>query len=92
MEKQNIDPFAQIPGAKALLEDRGALEALLRSPDARAIAALLEQQAGGQLQQAADAAGQGDLRPLMGLVEQLRQSREGAAGVERLQKKAAPGP
>ena len=92
MEKQNNpDVLSQIPGARKLLEDREGLEALLRSPDTRALLTLLEQQAGGQLQQAADAAGRGDVRPLMNLVDQLQQSREGAAAVERFQK-TVPGP
>ncbi|HJB56166.1 MAG TPA: hypothetical protein H9714_01290 [Candidatus Flavonifractor intestinipullorum] len=92
MEKQNNpDVLSQIPGARKLLEDREGLEALLRSPDTRALLTLLEQQAGGRLQQAADAAGRGDVRPLMNLVDQLQQSREGAAAVERFQK-TVPGP
>ena len=92
MEKQNNpDVLSQIPGARKLLEDREGLAARLRPPDTGARRPLLEQPAGGRPQQAADAAGRGDVRPLMNLVDQLQQSREGAAAVERFQK-TVPGP
>ena len=50
---------------------------------------MLEQNAGGGLKQAADAAARGDTSALMGLVNQVMSSQEGAAVVDRIQK-AAP--
>ena len=78
--------LSSLPQAKRMLGDRKALEALLRSPDAQALAALLQRQNGAALQRAADAAGQGDTAPLQALVQSLLDSREGAQAAQRLQK------
>lgn len=80
------DLLSSLPQARRMLADRGALEALLASPDAKALAALLQRQDGAALQRVADAAGQGDTAPLQALVQSLLDSREGARAAQRLQK------
>lgn len=80
------DLLSSLPQAKRMLGDRSAIEALLRSPDAQALARLLQSQSGGALQQAADAAGQGDTAPLQALVRSLLDSREGAQAAQRLRR------
>lgn len=76
--------LSALPDAQRLLGDQKALESLLQSPDAQALAALLQQQSGAALQQAASAAERGDTAPLQTLVQSLLNSREGAQAAQRL--------
>ncbi len=76
--------LSALPNAQRLLGDQKALESLLQSPDAQALAALLQQQSGAALQQAADAARRGDTAPLQALLQSLLNSREGAQAAQRL--------
>lgn len=78
--------LSSLPQARRMLGDQKALSALLSSPDAQALAALLQRQSGDTLRRAADAAGQGDTAPLQALVRSLLDSREGAQAAQRLQK------
>ena len=87
--QNNLDALMKDPKAASLLRDREALSALLRSPDTQKLMSMLEQNAGGGLKQTADAAARGDTSALMGLVNQVMSSQEGAAVVDRIQK-AAP--
>ena len=93
MEKPNprLDELMKDPRAAALLRDKAALEALLRSPDAQALMAMLSRAGEGGLKSAADAAARGDASALMGLVGQVMNTREGAAAAQRLNKRAGGG-
>lgn len=75
------------PQAAKLLGDPAALKSLLSSPEAQKLMSLLSRQAGGGLQAAAQAAAQGKTDALMGLLNQVTASKEGAQAVEELKKK-----
>lgn len=77
------------PQAAQLLKNPAALKSLLSSPETRQLMSLLSQQAGDGLQNAAKAAAMGKPEALVGLLDQLTRSKEGAAAVEELQKKAS---
>ena len=77
--------LSALPDARKLLETQAALEALLRSPDVRTLAAALEGQSADSLRQAADAAGQGDSAPLQALVGALLNKPKEAQALRRLQ-------
>ena len=70
------------PQAAKLLKDRAALEALLRSPDTKALMEMLNRNGG--LKAAAEAAMKGDASQLQGLLSQLMRDPEGARVVERI--------
>ncbi len=74
------------PEASALLKDPSALTGLLGSPDTKKLMAMLNQSAGGDLKGAADAAMKGDASALMGLMQQVMGSKEGANLVDKIQK------
>ncbi len=83
-----LDDLMNDPAAARLLKDREALTALLHAPDTQKLMSMLRQTAGSGLQSAADSAARGDPSALLGLVDTLMHSREGAAVVERIQKSA----
>ncbi len=88
--KQNdptLDALKKDPQAAQLLSDPKNLKALLGSPETRKLMALLNQNAGSGLQAAAQAAAQGKPEALMGLLDQVMGSPEGAQAVEGLKKK-----
>lgn len=74
------------PEAATLLKNKEAVMGLLTSPDAKKLMELLNQNGGANLKGAADAAMKGDSSALMGLMQQVMGTKEGAAVVERLQK------
>ncbi|MEG1857955.1 MAG: hypothetical protein RR216_04390 [Pseudoflavonifractor sp.] len=74
------------PDAAKLLKDKTAVMGLLNSPDTKRLMALLNQQSGGGLKGAADAAMKGNTGQLTSLLDQLMGSKEGAEVVERLNK------
>ncbi|MDD5937580.1 MAG: hypothetical protein PUC36_00995 [Clostridiales bacterium] len=90
MNKPNpdLDALKKDPQAARLLNDPAALKSLLSSPETQKLMALLNQSAGGSLQGAAQAAAKGRPEALIGILNQVMQSREGASAVENLKKKA----
>lgn len=85
--KATLDALKKDPQAAKLLGDPAGLKALLSAPETQQLMALLNQNAGGGLKAAAQAAAGGKPEALMGLLNQVTQSREGAAAMEKLQKK-----
>ncbi len=72
------------PQATQLLKNKDQVLKMMNSPDARKLMQLLQQSGGAELQGAADAALKGNPSQLMGMVQQLMQSPEGAKTVENL--------
>ncbi|MBR1780728.1 MAG: hypothetical protein IJ751_04915 [Oscillospiraceae bacterium] len=72
---------------EALLRDQARLRQLLESPEARALARMLEGQGAAQMKQAAQQAQKGDTAALEQLARQLAATREGALALEKLSKK-----
>jgi hypothetical protein len=70
------------------MKNRQALESLMKSGEARRLMELLNRNAGGGLQNAAQSAMQGDAAQLTHLVEGLMGDPESARLVEELNKKA----
>lgn len=85
--KATLDALKKDPQAAKLLGDPAGLKSLLSAPETQQLMALLNQNAGGGLKAAAQAAAGGRPEALMGLLSQVTQSREGAAAMEKLQKK-----
>lgn len=81
------DTLKKDPKAAKLLGDPTALRNLLSSPETQKLVALLNQNSGGSLQSAAQAAANGKPDALMGLLNQVMGSKEGAQAVENLKKK-----
>lgn len=75
------------PQAAKLLGDPAALQALLSSPETKRLMDLLNRQAGAGLRDAAKAAASGRPEALMGLLDQVAHSKEGAQAVEGIRKK-----
>lgn len=71
---------------EVLNQHRQAITHLAQSGDAQKLVSMLKQTGG--VQQAAQAAAQGDTSQLMGMMNQLMNTREGAALVERLRRQA----
>jgi len=82
-----LEALKKDPQAAQLLSDPKALKALLSSPETRQLMALLNQAGGKDLQGAAQAAAQGKPQALMGLLDQVMGSPNGAKAVEDLKKK-----
>lgn len=75
------------PQVAKLLRDPKGLQALLSSPETQKLMSLLNQNAGGGLQSAAQSAATGKPEALMGLLERVMGDPEGAKAVEGLKKK-----
>lgn len=84
-KKLPIDAMSS-PEAAALLKNKDAVMGLLNSPDAKKLMELLSQNGGANLKGAADAAMKGDSSALMGLMQKVMDTKEGAAAMDRLQK------
>lgn len=84
--KQTPGDLLNSPEAAALLKNKDSILGMMNSPDAKKLMQLLNQNAGGGLKTAADAAIKGDASALMGLMQQVMSSKEGAEVVERIQK------
>lgn len=82
-----LDALKQDPQAARLLNDPKGLQALLSSPETQRLMALLNQSAGAGLQSAAQAAAKGKPEALVGLLNQVMGSPEGAQAVEGLKRK-----
>ena len=79
-----LDELARDPKATGLLKNRALLQDLARSPNAQALMGLLNREAGGGLQTAAQSASKGDLSALTKLVKQVAESDEGARLMRQL--------
>lgn len=82
-----MEALKKDPQAAKLLGDPAALKALLSSPETQKLMSLLNQKAGSGLQAAAQAAAKGKPEELMGLLNQVMGTPEGASAMEGLQKK-----
>lgn len=85
-KRKPFDAVMGSPEAAALLKNKDALAQVLGSPDTKKLVEMLNQSAGGSLKGAADAAMKGDSSALMGLMQQIMSSKEGAGLVEKIQK------
>lgn len=83
----DLDALRRDPQAAALLNDTAALKRLLSAPETQQLMNLLQQKGGASLKSAAHAAAQGQPDALMGLLNQVTSSREGAQAVEKLKEK-----
>ena len=79
--QSNLDELMKDPKAAGLLKNKALLQSLLRSPDTQRLMQLLNQSAGSGLKSAAE---KGDTVALMGMVQQVMQSKEGAQLVEKI--------
>lgn len=88
MPAQTPNPASPLlsPQAAALLKNKAAVKGLMDSPDTKALMSLLNQNAGGGLKNAANAALNGDTAALMGLMQQVMDSKEGAELVHRMER------
>lgn len=84
-----LEALKQDPQAAKLLNDPTTLNSLLNSPETQTLMALLTQKAGSGLRTAAQSAAKGKPEELMGLLNQVIGSSEGAKAVEELQKKTS---
>lgn len=73
-------------GALNHIKDKGAVKQLLQSEDTRRMMQMLDGQGG--IHDAAKAAAAGDPSQLMGMMQQLMSTKEGAQLVERITKQA----
>lgn len=85
-ESEQNDLF-QSPQAANFLNNRQAVESLMKSPEAQQLMALLNQNAGQGLKDAAQSAMKGDTARLSQLVEGLMSNPQSAKLVEELNKK-----
>lgn len=85
-KQKPLDAVMGSPEAAALLKNKDALAGVLNSPDAKKLVEMLNQSSSGGLKGAADAAMKGDTSALMGLMQQIMSSKEGAGLVDRIQK------
>lgn len=72
------------PEAAAFLKNTKKVEELVHSPDTRALMDLLNEQAGGSLKGAVDAARTGDPSQLMDIMNRFMKDPRGAEAVNRL--------
>lgn len=82
-----FDALKQDPQAARLLGDPAALKSLLSSPETQKLVSLLNQAGGESLKSAAQAAAKGKPDALMGILNQVMGSPEGAQAAQAFQKK-----
>lgn len=85
-EQPKLDELMKTPQAAGLLKNKDAVLDLMGSPDAQKLMEMLNQKGGAGLKTAADAAMKGDTGELMGLVQGIMQSKEGAELIQRINK------
>lgn len=82
-----FDVLKKDPQAARLLGDPAALSSLLSSPETRKLVSLLSQAGGDGLKAATQAAAKGQPEALMGILNQVMGSPEGAQAAQAFQKK-----
>lgn len=80
----NLGDLMKDPKAAALLQNKTLIQQLMDSPDTKRLIALLNENAGGGLKDAASAAAKGDTSTLNGILNQVMSSQEGAQVVSRI--------
>lgn len=85
-QKSNLNDLIKSPEAAGLLKNKDAIAGLMNSPDTQKLMELLNQNAGGGLKNAADAAMHGNTGELVSLIDQIMKSKEGAGLVDRINK------
>ena len=83
----SFDALKKDPQAAQLLGDSAALKNLLSSPETQKLVSLLSQAGGDGLKAATQAAAKGKPDALMGILNQVMGSPEGAKAAEAFQKK-----
>lgn len=79
--QSNLDELMKDPKAAGLLKNKALLQSLMQSPDTQRLMELLSQNAGDSLK---TAAAKGDTGALLGMVQQVMQSSEGARLVQNI--------
>lgn len=82
--EQDLNAILSSPQAEGILRNKGAVEALMRSDEARRLMERLSRSAGDALQGAAQSAVNGDAAPLMAMVEALMRDPESAKLAQQL--------
>ena len=82
-----FDALKKDPKAAQLLSDGAALKSILSSPETQKLVSLLSQSGGSSLPDAAKAAAKGQPQALLGILNQVMGSPEGAKAAEAFQKK-----
>lgn len=83
-----FDSLKKDPKAAQLLGDPAALKSILASPETQKLVSLLNQAGGDGLQAAAREAAKGKPDALMGILNRVMGSPEGASAAKAFQKKA----
>ncbi|WP_186564330.1 hypothetical protein [Lawsonibacter celer] len=79
--QSNLDELMKDPKAAGLLKNKEVLQRLLTSPDTKRLMELLSKNAGDSLK---SAAAKGDTSALVGMVQQVMESKEGAQVIGRI--------
>lgn len=82
-----LDEILRTQQAEALIGSKDAREHLMGSPESQKILRLLNQNAGGNLEQVAERAAKGDSAQLMDAIKQFMQNPEAAQLVSQLKQK-----
>lgn len=82
-----LDALKKDPQAAQLLGDPAALRSLLSSPETKKLVELLNRSGGGALKSATQAAAQGKPEALMGILNHVMESPEGAQAAQAFQEK-----
>lgn len=82
-----LDALKKDPQAAQILGDPASLKSLLSSPETQKLVSLLNQAGGDGLKAAAQAAAKGKPDALMGILNQVMGSPEGAKAAQDFQKK-----
>ena len=85
--KPNLNQVFASPQAQNLLNNKQALESIMKSGEAQRLMELLSKNAGSGLKNAAQSAMQGDASQLKKLVDDLMNNPESAQLIENLNKK-----
>ena len=86
-QKPNLNQVFASPQAQNLLNNKQALESIMKSGEAQRLMELLNKNAGNGLKSAAQSAIQGDTSQLKKLVDDLMNNPESAQLIENLNKK-----
>ena len=86
--QSNLDELMKDPKAASLLKNKALMQSILNAPDTQRLMQLLSQDGSDGLKRAAASAAKGDAGALMGIVNQVMQSKEGAGLIERIQQAA----